>query len=43
MAFANFGREIVEKTLAPGEVWRVDTGHVAMFEPAMDEDAFSSF
>lgn len=38
MAFVNFDGEIVEKTLAPGEVLRVDTGHVAMFEPSVDFD-----
>ncbi|MEZ4728891.1 MAG: TIGR00266 family protein [Caldilineaceae bacterium] len=38
MAFVNFDGEIVEKTLAPGEVLRVDTGHVAMFEPTVDFD-----
>ncbi len=38
MAFVNFDGEIVQKTLAPGEVLRVDTGHVAMFEPTVDFD-----
>ncbi len=38
MAFVNFDGEIVKKTLAPGEVLRVDTGHVAMFEPTVDFD-----
>lgn len=38
MTFVNFDGEIVEKTLAPGEVLRVDTGHVAMFEPSVDFD-----
>lgn len=38
LAFVNFDGEIVEKTLAPGEVLRVDTGHVAMFEPSIDFD-----
>ncbi len=37
-AFVNFDGEIVEKTLAPGEMLRVDTGHVAMFEPSVDFD-----
>lgn len=37
-AFVNFDGEIVEKTLAPGERLRVDTGHVAMFEPTVDFD-----
>jgi len=38
MAFVNFDGEIVEKTLGPGEVLRVDTGHVAMFEPSVSFD-----
>lgn len=38
LAFVNFDGEIVEKTLTPGEVLRVDTGHVAMFEPSVDFD-----
>jgi uncharacterized protein (TIGR00266 family) len=38
MACVNFDGEIVQKTLAPGEVLRVDTGHVAMFEPTVDFD-----
>lgn len=38
LAFVNFDGEIVEKTLAPGELLRVDTGHVAMFEPSVDFD-----
>jgi uncharacterized protein (TIGR00266 family) len=37
-AFVNFDGEIVEKDLAPGEMLRVDTGHVAMFEPSVDFD-----
>jgi uncharacterized protein (TIGR00266 family) len=37
-AFVNLDGEIVEKTLQPGEVLRVDTGHVAMFEPTIDFD-----
>jgi len=37
-AFVNFDGEIVEKDLAAGEVLRVDTGHVAMFEPSVDFD-----
>jgi uncharacterized protein (TIGR00266 family) len=36
--FVNFDGEIVEKVLQPGEVLRVDTGHVAMFEPTVDFD-----
>jgi uncharacterized protein (TIGR00266 family) len=38
MAFVNFDGEIIEKTLAAGEVLRVDTGHVAMFQPTVDFD-----
>ncbi len=38
MAFVNFDGEIVERTLAPGEMLRVDSGHVAMFEPTVDFD-----
>lgn len=38
MAFVNFDGEIVEKTLAAGEVLRVDTGHVAMFQTSVDFD-----
>jgi uncharacterized protein (TIGR00266 family) len=38
LAFVNFDGEIVQRTLAPGEVLRVDTGHVAMFEPSIDFD-----
>ncbi|MBI1297697.1 TIGR00266 family protein [bacterium] len=37
-AFVNFDGEIVEKQLAPGELLRVDTGHVAMFDPTVDFD-----
>lgn len=37
-AFVNFDGEIVVKELAPGETLRVDTGHVAMFEPTVDFD-----
>ncbi|MFN8443591.1 MAG: TIGR00266 family protein [Caldilineaceae bacterium] len=37
-AFVNFDGEIVEMSLAPGELLRVDTGHVAMFEPTVDFD-----
>lgn len=33
--FVNFDGEIVTRTLAPGERLRVDTGHVAMFEPSV--------
>ncbi|GIV76270.1 TIGR00266 family protein [Litorilinea aerophila] len=38
LAFVNFDGEILEKTLAPGELLRVDTGHVAMMEPTVDFD-----
>ncbi|MCB0046441.1 MAG: TIGR00266 family protein [Caldilineaceae bacterium] len=34
--FVNFDGEIVQKTLGPGERLRVDTGHVAMFEPTVN-------
>ncbi len=37
-AFVNFDGEIVERTLAAGELLRVDTGHVAMIEPSVDFD-----
>ncbi|MCW1967476.1 MAG: TIGR00266 family protein [Anaerolineae bacterium] len=36
--FACFDGEIVEYTLAPGERLKVDTGHVAMFEPSVHYD-----
>jgi uncharacterized protein (TIGR00266 family) len=36
--FACFDGEIVEYTLAPGERLKVDTGHVAMFEPTVHYD-----
>jgi uncharacterized protein (TIGR00266 family) len=38
LAFVNFDGEIVQKTLAAGEMLRVDTGHVAMFEPSVGFD-----
>jgi uncharacterized protein (TIGR00266 family) len=38
LAFVNFDGEIVKRQLAPGEVLRVDTGHVAMFETTIDFD-----
>jgi uncharacterized protein (TIGR00266 family) len=38
LAFVNFDGEIVEKTLASNEVLRVDTGHVAMYEPTVSFD-----
>ena len=37
-AFVNFDGEIYARTLAPGERLRVDTGHVAMFEPTVNFD-----
>ncbi len=37
-AFVNFDGEILTKELQPGELLRVDTGHVAMFEPTVDFD-----
>lgn len=36
--FAAFDGEIVEYTLNPGQVLKVDTGHVAMFEPTVSYD-----
>jgi uncharacterized protein (AIM24 family) len=36
--FACFDGEIVEYTLAQGERLKVDTGHVAMFEPTVHYD-----
>lgn len=36
--FVAFDGEIVEYTLAPGERLKVDTGHVAMFEPTVNFD-----
>ena len=36
--FVAFDGEIVEYTLAPGQVMKVDTGHVAMFEPSVSFD-----
>lgn len=38
LAFVNLDGDIVERTLAPGETLRVDTGHVAMFEPSVHFD-----
>ena len=38
LAFVNLDGDIVERTLAPGETLRVDTGHVAMFEPTVSFD-----
>ena len=37
-AFVNFDGDILVKELQPGELLRVDTGHVAMFEPTVDFD-----
>ncbi len=36
--FVTFDGEIVEYTLQPGEKLKVDTGHVAMFEPTVNFD-----
>ncbi len=36
--FVTFDGEIAEYTLAPGERMKVDTGHVAMFEPTVSFD-----
>lgn len=38
LCFAQFDGEIVEYTLQAGETLRVDTGHVAMFEPTITFD-----
>lgn len=38
VAFAELDGEIVEYTLEPGQVMKVDTGHVAMFEPSVQFD-----
>lgn len=38
MAFMELDGEVVEYDLKPGEVMKVDTGHVAMFEPTVDFD-----
>ena len=37
-AFVNFDGEILVKDLQPGELLRVDTGHVAMIDPTVDFD-----
>ena len=37
-AFVNFDGDILVKELQPGELLRVDTGHVAMFDPTVDFD-----
>jgi uncharacterized protein (TIGR00266 family) len=36
VAFVEMDGEIVEYTLRPGEVLKVDSGHVAMYEPTVD-------
>lgn len=38
VAFAELDGEIVEYTLEPGQVLKVDTGHVAMLEPTVQFD-----
>jgi len=38
LAFVELDGEIVEYDLQPGQLLKVDTGHVAMFEPAVDFD-----
>jgi len=38
VAFVELDGEIVEYTLEPGQVLKVDTGHVAMFEPSVQFD-----
>jgi uncharacterized protein (TIGR00266 family) len=38
LAFVEFDGEIVEYTLGEGQVLKVDTGHVAMFEPTVQFD-----
>ncbi len=38
MAFVHAGGTLVEKTLAPGETLRVDTGCVVAFQPSVDFD-----
>ena len=38
VAFVSFDGEIVEYTLEPGQVLKVDTGHVAMIEPSVSMD-----
>jgi uncharacterized protein (TIGR00266 family) len=37
-AFVELDGEVVEYTLEPGQVLKVDTGHVAMFEPTVEFD-----
>lgn len=38
MAFVGLAGEITEMSLEPGEMVRVDTGHVAMFDPSVSFD-----
>lgn len=38
VAFVCLDGEIMEYTLASNEVWKVDTGHVAMYEPTVSFD-----
>ncbi len=38
LAFVELDGEVVEYTLEPGQVLKVDTGHVAMFEPSVQFD-----
>lgn len=38
MAFLEISGELYERNLQPGEVLKVDTGHVAMFEPSVQYD-----
>jgi len=38
MAFIHAGGTLMEKTLAPGETLRVDTGCVVAFQPSVDFD-----
>ncbi len=38
LAFVELDGEIVEYTLEPGQMLKVDTGHVAMFEPTVQFD-----
>jgi len=38
VAFVCLDGEIVEYTLGPGEVLKVDTGHIAMYEPTVNFD-----
>jgi uncharacterized protein (TIGR00266 family) len=38
LAFFEISGETVERTLAEGEILKVDPGHIAMFEPGVDYD-----